>query len=122
MHEISICQSILNTVQREMNGEDIEHIREIHLKVGLLSCVEPDVLKHVFSYIKEGTPFQNSELMIEMVEVSALCENCGNVFIVEKYKFVCPQCEAPVTNITEGKELLIDKIILEEPFHAEVDK
>jgi hydrogenase nickel incorporation protein HypA/HybF len=122
MHEISICQSILNTVQAEMGEEDIEHIRQIHLKIGLLSCVEPEVLKHVFSYIKLGTPFEHSELMIELVEVSAQCETCGSTFIVEKYKFVCPQCESPVTNIIEGKELLINKIILEEPSHAEADK
>ena len=122
MHEISICQSILQTVESEFDHEEVEHIREIHLKIGLLSCIEPEVLKHVFKYIRNDTPFQNAELIIDMVDVSAQCETCGSKFIVEKYKFVCPQCGALVSNVTEGKELLINKIILEEPAHAEANK
>lgn len=122
MHEVSICQSILNTIESEFEKDDLEKIREIHLKVGVLSCVEPEVLKHVFTYIKADTPFENAVLKIEMIEVIAVCENCGNSFKVEKYKFVCPQCDAPVSDITEGKELLINKIILEEPAHEEVNQ
>lgn len=121
MHELSICQSILNTIEDEFGNKGMENIREIHLKVGMLSCIEPELLKHVFTFIKADGPFQNSELFIDLVEVSAQCENCGEKFKVEKYKFVCPECNVPVSNITEGKELLIHKIILEEPFYAEVN-
>jgi len=121
MHEVSICQSILNTIEDEFDYKGIENIREIHLKVGMLSCIEPEVLKHVFQYIKADSPFQNSELYVDMIEVLAECENCGKKFKVEKYKFVCPACEQPVSNITEGKELLIHKIISEEPSYAEAN-
>ncbi len=121
MHEVSICQSILSTIEDEFDSGALENIREIHLKVGMLSCIEPDVLKHVFKYIKADGPFQNSELYVELVEVSAECENCGEKFKVEQYKFICPNCESPVANITEGKELLIHKIISEEPSYAEIN-
>lgn len=122
MHEISICQSVLNTIEDEFDEKNLENIREIHLKVGVLSCIEPDVLKHVFKFMKVDTPFKNSELCIDLVEVSAECEQCGKKFKVEQYKFVCPSCDASVSNITEGKELLIHKIISEEPSYAEVNQ
>lgn len=122
MHEVSICQSILETIENEMKGDDLANIREIHLKVGILSCVEPEVLQQVFTFIKIDTVFQNAALFIKLVEVNAVCENCGNSFKVEQYKFICPQCDAPVSNITEGKELLINKIILEEPAYEKVNQ
>jgi hydrogenase nickel incorporation protein HypA/HybF len=121
MHEVSICQSILNTMEAEFDTTTLHTIREVHLKVGMLSCIEPSLLQHTFNYVKAGSPFQNAELCVEVVGVSAQCEECDEVFKVEKYKFVCPQCGAPVSNITEGKELLIHKIILEEPYHAEIN-
>jgi len=121
MHEISICESILNGIESELNKGDLEKIREIYLKVGVLSCVEPEILMHVFSFMIVDTPFQNSKLHIDLVEVQAECKNCGHNFRVEKYKFVCPACGEPVANITEGKELLIHKIILEEE-HEEVNQ
>jgi hydrogenase nickel incorporation protein HypA/HybF len=122
MHEVSICQSILETIEYEMKDDELTNIREIHLKVGVLSCIEPEVLQQVFTFMKIDTAFQNANLFIELVEVNAVCENCGNSFKVEQYKFICPQCDEPVANITEGKELLINKIILEEPEHEKINQ
>ena len=122
MHELSICQSILNTIEAELDNKGIENIREIHLKVGMLACIEPEILKNVFQFIKADTAFQDSELFIDVIEVSAECKNCGNKFKVEKYIFVCPLCGEPASNITEGRELLISKIILEEPSYAEINQ
>jgi hydrogenase nickel incorporation protein HypA/HybF len=121
MHEVSICQSILKTIEAEFEQKDLVNVREIHLKVGILSCIEPEVLKHVFTYIIIDTPFQNANLFVDLIDINATCENCGNNFKVEKYKFICPLCGEPVSNITEGKELLIHKIILEEPAHEEIN-
>lgn len=122
MHELSICQSILNTIETEFDGKGMENIREIHLKVGMLACIEPEILKNVFQIIKIDTPFDNSELFLEVIEVAAECKNCGEKFKVERYIFVCPSCGEPVSNVTEGKELLISKIILEEPSYAEINQ
>ena len=41
MHEVSICQSIVDTLQAELEEEQFQNVREVHLKVGVLSCVEP---------------------------------------------------------------------------------
>ncbi|MGZ4049013.1 MAG: hydrogenase maturation nickel metallochaperone HypA/HybF [Bacteroidia bacterium] len=122
MHELSICQSILNTIEDKFDNKGMENIREIHLKVGMLACIEPETLKNVFQFIKADTPFQNSELFVEVIDISAECKNCGNTFKVEKYIFVCPLCGEPASNITEGRELLISKIILEEPSYAEINQ
>jgi hydrogenase nickel incorporation protein HypA/HybF len=122
MHEISICQSIINTIEDEFEHTEVERIREIHLKVGVLSTIEPELLKHVFEFMKLDSRVQNAILLVDLVKVTASCDNCGEKFKVEKYKFVCPACGQLVTDITGGRELLIHKIILEEPSYAEIDQ
>src|SRR5437868_13815310 len=33
MHEISVCQNILKTIEDEMDHQDVVNVREIHIKV-----------------------------------------------------------------------------------------
>jgi hydrogenase nickel incorporation protein HypA/HybF len=118
MHELSICQSILKTIEVELDNKDLANVREIHLKVGVLSNIDAELLKYVFEFTKADSSFQKAELYVEVVDILATCEKCVKSFKVENYKFVCPECGAPLSNITEGNELLINKIILEETSYA----
>ena len=122
MHEVSICQSIVETLEAELEEEQFQKVREVHVKIGVLSCVDPKILSHVFTYIIEDSPFQKSILHTELVEVLAACEQCKKNFKVEEYRFVCPECNTPSSTIIEGNELTIYKIILEEPSYAKVNQ
>ena len=120
MHEVSICQSIIETLEVELEEEQFSNVREVHLKVGVLSCVEPNILSHVFNYVIEGSPFHNCILYPDLVDVLAACEYCKRNFKVENYRFICPECNIPSSKIIEGNELTIYKIIFEEPSYAEI--
>lgn len=122
MHEVSICQSIVKTLEAELEEDQFQNLREVHLKVGVLSCVDPQILSHVFKYIIEETSFQKCNLYTELIEVLATCVYCNRNFKVENYRFVCPECKTPSSTIIEGNELTIYKIILEEPSYAEVNQ
>lgn len=122
MHEVSICQSIINSLEAELKEEKLEQIREVHLKVGILSTIEPSLLKHVFTFMIVDTPLRHAVLQIDMVDVLVGCEHCNKKFKVEKYKFICPHCDKPSSNIIEGNELQIDKIILEELAYEKVNQ
>jgi len=122
MHEVAICQSIVKTLGEELEEEQFQNVREVHLRVGALSCVEPKILTHVFKYVIEGSPFHRCRLYAHTVEVLAACEHCNSNFKVEHYRFICPACNRPSSTIIEGNELTIYKIILEEPSYAEVNQ
>jgi hydrogenase nickel incorporation protein HypA/HybF len=121
MHEVSVCESILKTIEAELDKSDLKNVREIHLKIGVLSAIEPEILRHVFKYMIIDTEFEHAQLFAEQTMVTAQCENCGHIFKVEKYIFICTKCGEAVSNITEGKELLINKIILQEPVYEKVN-
>jgi hydrogenase nickel incorporation protein HypA/HybF len=111
----------MNTVEAEME-EQLEKVQEVLLKIGVLSCVHAGTLEHVYSHMIADGPLRNSRLRTEMVDVLAECEECGQKFKVENYRFICPECDKPTSNILEGKELRIVKIILEETEHEEINE
>lgn len=122
MHEVSIAQSIVDTLEAELDEEQFSNVREIHVKVGVLSSVEHKLLEHVFKYVIEGGPFSNANLYTQLVDVLARCEQCDDNFKVENYYFICPKCDTPSSTIIEGNELTIFKIIMEEPSYAQADQ
>ena len=122
MHEVSICQSIIETLESELEEEQFQNVREVHLKVGVLSCVEPKILEHIFKYVIQEGPFYKCSLYTDLVEVLAACEYCNRNFKVENYRFVCPECDQPSSIIIEGNELTIYRIILEELSYAKANQ
>ncbi|MEP6616306.1 MAG: hydrogenase maturation nickel metallochaperone HypA [Ginsengibacter sp.] len=122
MHEISICQSIVETLELELENEQSQYVREVHVKVGVLSCVDAKILSHVYSFVTKDTCFHKSILITDLVEVVAACAPCKSNFKVENYRFICPECDTPSAAIIEGNELKIHKIILEEPSYAEINE
>lgn len=115
MHEVSICQTIIDSLEDEFDESKLVDIRMVFLNIGVLSCVEPMILKHVFSMMTKDSLLENAELETELVGVVAFCENCNTEFNVEKYVFMCPECGKPSSKVIRGKELQIHKIILETP-------
>ena len=113
MHEVSICQGIINSLETELDEDKLDLVREVYLKVGILSCIEPVILNNVFSIMIEDSPLKQAVLHIETVEVLAECGKCNKQYKVEKYVFVCPDCGMPLSNIIEGNELRIYRIISE---------
>jgi hydrogenase nickel incorporation protein HypA/HybF len=121
MYEISICQSILKAVVEEFPEVHIDQIREIHLKAGILNCLEPNALQNIFKMMINGTDLQNAVLIIEQPPAVADCDVCGSQFPVDNYLFICPHCGSSSTTIVSGNELEIKRIIIVEYDHEEMD-
>ncbi len=122
MHEMFISQSIVDTLQSEIEEEELKNVKEVHVKIGVLSCVDPNLLAQVFKFANEGTTFSECTLHTELLAVMARCEQCKSNFKVEHYRFICPACDTPSSDVVQGNELTIYKIIMEEPIYAEADK
>ena len=55
MHELSVCQGLIRQVEQIAAQNEARAVGKILLKVGALSGVEPDLLKHAFTIAREGT-------------------------------------------------------------------
>ncbi|AWW28933.1 hydrogenase maturation nickel metallochaperone HypA [Echinicola strongylocentroti] len=115
MHETSIVNSIIRTLEMEFEEEKLHKMKAIYLKVGTLSNIEPRLLHNAYSaYNYGGSKYHNVALFIESTSIKIKCEVCNHITNVEKYRFICENCKRPSKNIIQGEEMLIHKIEFED--------
>ena len=111
MHETSIVNSIIRTLEHEFKAEKLNRMKSIHLKVGILSNIEPRLLYNAYEASHMMNPkYQNVKLEIEMTELKIQCEVCDHITDVQKYRFICDNCKKPSKNVIQGEEMLIHKV------------
>ena len=115
MHETSIVNSIMKTLELEFEQEKLNKMKAIHLKVGILSNIEPRLLHNAYSAYHLTHPgYHNVKLHIESTALKIQCEVCNHVTQVQHYKFVCENCGRPSKNVIQGEEMLIHKVEFED--------
>ena len=103
MHETSIVNSIIRTLEQEFEAEKLNKMKSIHLKVGILSNIEPRLLYNAYdAYHMMNPKYQNVKLEIEMTELKIQCEVCDHITDVQKYRFICDNCQKPSKNVIQG--------------------
>ncbi len=110
MHEFSIVQSLLGLIEENAKQNNAKSVSKVIVKIGKMSGVEPHLLKIAFDTFKEKTICENAELEMIIQDVIAKCENCGEEFTVEDYKFVCPKCEGFDLKILDGEDMYLMSI------------
>lgn len=109
MHELSLMQTVMDTVRDGARTNDIVKIKKIKLVIGKLSQALPDSLQFAFEVLSEEELFEGAVLEIEERGIKCRCQTCGGQFQVEEdYCFICPECQGSQVDIIEGRELFID--------------
>jgi hydrogenase nickel incorporation protein HypA/HybF len=111
MHEVSLVRNIFRTLTEESTSEELRRLTDIYLKVGLLSNVEPVLMQSAFRAVVETEyPDQDLTLHIDVLPILVHCRHCDALTEIRNYRFVC-RCGQPSSNIVQGNELLISKVV-----------
>jgi hydrogenase nickel incorporation protein HypA/HybF len=115
MHELGLMQSILDIAEEYARREGASSIREIGLRVGALSGVEPAALEFAFEAARPGTLAQQARLKIDWVPLEAFCPDCGVEFAVDNPFGIalCPSCQQAVAASSRGTELEVSYLEVE---------
>lgn len=114
MHEISLVRNIFRTLEEEFPN-DMQRVRGIYLKAGILSNVQPILMQNAFQAVLEDQPqYNQTSLHVEVLPILIQCDLCGQTSEVEQYRFVCKHCGRPSRNVIQGEELLISKVEFEQ--------
>jgi hydrogenase nickel incorporation protein HypA/HybF len=105
MHELSIADTIVNTVLEEMKKRNIASVTTVGLRIGFLTDVVPEALQFGFEVLIADTPLAGTRLKIERIPVKGVCRACHDSFEVEDFVFVCPACYSTDIEMTQGDEL-----------------
>ncbi len=124
MHELAICQALLDRVLAvalkhapvTASGDAVSGgtttVREVTLRIGQLSGVEPHLLAAAYPLACAGSPAEGSLLVIETAPVRVRCRCCGTETEVPPNRLLCGTCGTWQTDLVSGDELLLLRVVL----------
>lgn len=104
MHELSLCQAIVDTVQARAGGRVL---RRVDVRIGYLRQVVPDSLLFSWEMLTAGTDLDGCELAVEHVPAVIRCRRCGESTQLDLPLLACPRCEGHDVEVIAGEELQI---------------
>jgi hydrogenase nickel incorporation protein HypA/HybF len=112
VHELSICGSIADIVQRSAGGRRVE---TINLQIGQLRQVVPETLVYCWSLVSADTPLDGSALNVDSVPVRIQCRSCGDTTEIGQLPILlCGTCGQAEVTLVSGEEFLITSLELAE--------
>jgi hydrogenase nickel incorporation protein HypA/HybF len=117
MHELSLCQALLDQVEQIAREHGATSVERILLKVGPLAGVEPTLLQHAYPLAAVGTIAEHAQLVIEPAQVRVHCSACGAETDATPNRLLCGACGAFQTRLVSGDELLLANLELTIPDH-----
>ncbi|BAT71944.1 hydrogenase nickel incorporation protein HypA/HybF [Thermosulfidibacter takaii ABI70S6] len=115
MHESTLAQSLIKMLLDIAEREKAKKVISCTVKVGKLSGVVVESFKFAFNVLKkESEVTKGAELVIEEVELTYRCGDCGEIFKREDFFFVeCPKCGSMKVELVSGEEFDLDAVELE---------
>lgn len=110
MHEMSLCQSMLEIIEKECQKQDVTQVTDLWLEIGVLSCVEQSALDFCFKAASRHTVANGCALHFIEMPAKAWCWQCGQLVEITSHTSTCPICESAQIQIQQGNELRIREI------------
>jgi hydrogenase nickel incorporation protein HypA/HybF len=112
MHELSVCQALLEQVRNTAQGHHAEAVGMITVRIGPLSGVEPDLLKQAFTIARNGPMTSMATLDIELMPVRVRCRDCDKESEVRPNRLLCTECSSYRVDLISGDEMLLARVEL----------
>ncbi len=113
MHELAICQSLIDQVESIALERDAQRVTSIVIGMGPLSGVEAQLLKNAYPIASAGTVAADAELVIEYLAIKVKCSQCGSESDALPNKLICKQCGDWRTTLISGDEMMLMSVELE---------
>jgi hydrogenase nickel incorporation protein HypA/HybF len=113
MHELAICQSLIDQVEVIAMERKAQSVTTIVIGMGPLSGVETQLLKNAYPIASAGTIAEEAELVIEHLPIKVKCTQCGSESDALPNKLICKQCGDWRTTLISGDEMMLISVELE---------
>lgn len=116
MHELSLLQGVLDSVTPVAKNAGATRVTSITLNIGEMTQVVDEAMDFGWNVLTEGDPFyEGAELVVNHINASSLCFDCGAEFSHDRFHMRCPKCGGGHTVVKSGKEMDIASIEIETP-------
>ena len=110
MHELSLCQSLLDIIYDHVAGKNFKSVKKVTLNVGQLAAVNEAALRLGFEMVTKGTLAEEAKLDIITIEGQAICNACHRNVKIEHYYDACQYCGEFSLTVIQGEELSIQSM------------
>ncbi len=115
MHEMSVVQQLIETLDQELAQQGVDRALQVRLRRG--STFSEEALHQAFALYTPGTRLAGAELVVETVETQLTCDQCGHTQAVApqdvvNHMVVCPACGA-LQFLDEAHELTLVDVTVE---------
>ena len=122
MHELSLAQSMVETVEATLRSQGIgvgeakpPRILALKLLIGALAGVHEESLSFCYELATAGTLLEGSKLVVVQLPIIAWCPGCqAEIELPSLQNFHCPTCASALSDIRQGRELEIDSVEVED--------
>ncbi|MGR9072800.1 MAG: hydrogenase maturation nickel metallochaperone HypA [Gammaproteobacteria bacterium] len=113
MHEMSLCESILEILELEAERRQFKTVKAVWLEIGDLSSVDPEAMRFSFDAVMQDSLAEGARLEIVAVRGRAWCLHCArNVFIQQRFD-ACPECGGFQLQVNDGEQMRIKELEVE---------
>ena len=111
MHELGVTFSIMDSLEKVAEQNNVKHINKVVLELGEVSTVIPQYLIDCWNWAsKKRELFNDCNIVIEPLQAVSYCNNCKKKFETTKYGKTCPVCDKDDTYLICGNEFNIKEI------------
>lgn len=110
MHEMSLCQNIMEIIEQQRQKHDIEQVTDIWLELGALSCVEQSAIEFCFDILCRDTIAANCQLHFILLPAKTWCWQCQKEVEIATYQDCCPNCGGFHLQRQTGTEFRVKEI------------
>lgn len=114
MHEMSLVINFVDIAKEYASKANAAKVEKVVLQVGELTGAVPHYLEIFYPAVVEGTILEGSELIIETVEASVFCTDCGTTYNPCKTDLKCPNCQSEKCDIIDGQRMFVKEIAIVE--------
>ncbi len=113
MHEMSLCEGILQVMESEAQKQGFSQVKNVWLEIGDLAGVEVEAMLFSFDAVTRNSLADGAKLNIINIPGTAWCMQCGkNVPVTERFD-ACPECGSYQLQVTGGDEMRIKELEVE---------
>lgn len=112
MHEYSIVQALLDACEENAKANGASQVSKVVVKIGVMSGVEPELLKTAFDTFKEKTACENAEFIMHVQPVVIKCMACEKESTLGKLEYRCRHCDSLDVNVIDGEDMFLMQLEL----------
>ncbi|MDQ6970954.1 MAG: hydrogenase maturation nickel metallochaperone HypA [Mariprofundus sp.] len=113
MHEMSLCEGVLNVLEDSARGQGFKKVKTVWLEIGVLAGVEHEAMLFSYEVVVRGSIAEGSKLEIIELPAQAWCMMCMKEVEVKVRAEPCPACGSYQLQISSGDELRIKELEVE---------